>query len=122
KDMIKQIEINPEKNEFYLTDIIELCHDNSIKMIAVEGNQRVAFGVNSQAELARATKSIFQAKVKTLMDDGVIVIDPATTYVEPTVQVGAGSVLYPGVFLKGLTKIGTCVVIEPNVFITNSDI
>ncbi|MCB0348418.1 MAG: bifunctional UDP-N-acetylglucosamine diphosphorylase/glucosamine-1-phosphate N-acetyltransferase GlmU, partial [Bdellovibrionales bacterium] len=122
KELIQQIEVNPEKNEFYLTDIIELCHEATIKMVAVEGNPRVAFGVNSQVELAQATKSIFQAKTKTLMDEGVIILDPAATYVEPTVQVGAGSVLYPGVFLKGLTKLGACVVVEPNAFIINSDV
>ncbi len=122
KELVQQIEVNPEKNEFYLTDIIELCHEATIKMVAVEGNPRVAFGVNSQVELAQATKSIFQAKAKTLMDEGVIIIDPATTYIEPTVQVGAGSVLYPGAFLKGLTKLGTCVVVEPNAFIINSDV
>ena len=80
----------------------------------------MAFGVNTQAELAQATKKVMREKMKQLLADGVIVIDPANTYVEPFVQVGPGSVLYPGCFLKGHTVIEAFCVIEPNVFMVDS--
>lgn len=108
------------KNEFYLTDLISICIDNGEKVGAIMTDKNVAFGVNSQAELAQATKMVFQKSVEKLMAAGVMVIDPATTYVEESVEVGASSVLYPGVHLKGKTKIGQFCVIENNCVISDS--
>jgi len=42
--------------------------------------------------------------------------------VEEDVQVGQGSILYPGVYLKGKTSIGTFCAIEQNCFIFDSEI
>ncbi len=123
EDLTSAIEMNAEKEEFYLTDIVDIANEKDYKVLAIPAkNPRVAFGVNTQEELAQASKSIFQAKVKTLMQEGVVVIDPESTYVEPTVRIGPGSVLYPGTFIKGLTTIGHSCVLEPNVFIKNTDI
>jgi bifunctional UDP-N-acetylglucosamine pyrophosphorylase/glucosamine-1-phosphate N-acetyltransferase len=63
-----------------------------------------------------------QKKLKQLMQDGVTIIDPASTYVEPNVQIGADSVLYPNVFLEKGAVIGTGCQIYPNVRISASTI
>ena len=45
------------------------------------------------------------------MVEGVTILDPAATYVDDSVSVGADTVIYPGVVLEGATVIGTeCVV------------
>src|SRR5437773_8441000 len=45
------------------------------------------------------------------MREVVTILDPAGTYVDDTVGVGAGTVIYPGVILEGATTIGAdCVV------------
>ena len=48
-----------------------------------------------------------------LMADGVTVLDPASTYVDDTVQIGADTVLYPGVTLEGHTVIGAECTVGP---------
>ena len=40
------------------------------------------------------------------MRNGVTLIDPEATYIESTVQIGADTVIEPGVVLKGKTVIG----------------
>ena len=47
-----------------------------------------------------------QQKNEELMAAGVTLIDPATTYVDADVVVGADTVIYPCVFLEGSTRIG----------------
>lgn len=111
---------NNAQKEFYLTDIISTCVESGLKVIAIRGPKEAAFGVNTQKELAQATKLMMRQKVNALMESGVLVIDPATTYVENTVSVGPGSVLYPGCYLRGTTKIGSFTVIEPHVFVLDS--
>jgi bifunctional UDP-N-acetylglucosamine pyrophosphorylase / glucosamine-1-phosphate N-acetyltransferase len=47
-------------------------------------------------------------------------IDPNTTYVEESVVIGSGSVIYPNVFIRGKTALGAFAVVEPNCFISDS--
>jgi bifunctional UDP-N-acetylglucosamine pyrophosphorylase/glucosamine-1-phosphate N-acetyltransferase len=117
---LPQIKNANAQKEFYLTDIISLCVEERKKVIAIRGPKEAAFGVNNQKELARASQLVMREKINKLMDSGVLVIDPAATYVESSVSVGAGSVLYPGTYLRGTTKIGSFCVIEPNAFIVDS--
>ena len=61
-----------------------------------------------------------QEKLKDLMLSGVTVIDPKTTYVDRTVEIGRDTVLYPNCFLQGKTKIGDRCIIESNSKISDS--
>ncbi|MBX3033032.1 MAG: bifunctional UDP-N-acetylglucosamine diphosphorylase/glucosamine-1-phosphate N-acetyltransferase GlmU [Bdellovibrionaceae bacterium] len=110
------------KGEFYLTDLVSIAIEGRKKVNAIVASPKVAVGVNTQAELARATKLLFKRKIQRLMEDGVMVIDPRATYVEDGVQVGPGSVLYPGCFLRGHTRIGSFCVVESHAFISDCEI
>jgi bifunctional UDP-N-acetylglucosamine pyrophosphorylase/glucosamine-1-phosphate N-acetyltransferase len=54
------------------------------------------------------------------MAAGVTIEDPATTYVDDDVVVGADTVIHPGVHLEGRTKIGVACEIHSGVRIVNS--
>jgi bifunctional UDP-N-acetylglucosamine pyrophosphorylase/glucosamine-1-phosphate N-acetyltransferase len=108
------------KGEFYLTDLISLTVDDNCKVAPLLSHPRVAFGVNTQAELSRATRIVFKRKTRQLMHDGVIVINPDSTFVEDTVVVEPGSVLYPNVYLRGQTSIGAFTSIEPNCYLVDT--
>ncbi|MCB0407144.1 MAG: bifunctional UDP-N-acetylglucosamine diphosphorylase/glucosamine-1-phosphate N-acetyltransferase GlmU [Bdellovibrionales bacterium] len=111
-----------EQNEYYFTDIVSLCKENGEIVTAIKGGAHVSEGVNDQKQLAQASTSIFQRKADQLMDDGVIIIDPKNTYIEDDVVVASGTVIYPGVYIRGKTKIGSHCVIEPNCFIEKAEI
>ena len=106
------------KKEYRLTDIVALSKGKTVATCLV--SEDGALGVNTQKDLSFATKKIFTRKLNQLMSEGVIVVDPLNTYVEDTVAVGQGSVLHPGVYLKGNTAIGVFSVLEPSCFIVNS--
>ncbi|MBY0314710.1 MAG: bifunctional UDP-N-acetylglucosamine diphosphorylase/glucosamine-1-phosphate N-acetyltransferase GlmU [Bdellovibrionales bacterium] len=105
------------QNEYYLTDIVSACVEAGKRVTAIPAPKHVAMGVNTQQELSEASRWIFKRNARKAMEAGVIIIDPKATYIESEVMIGAGSVLYPGSFLKGQTAIGPFCVIEPNVFI-----
>lgn len=121
-EYLPQIKNHNAKKEFYVTDLISLCIEDDCKVMAIKASPKVAVGVNNQQELAHATKLLFLRKARRMMEDGVLMIDPASTYVEESVEVGAGSVLYPNTFLRGNTKVGSFTVIEPHVFVSDSEI
>lgn len=53
---------------------------------------------------------------------GVKVLDPANTYIDPRVTIGAGTILLPGTILRGNTVIGENCEIGPNAMITDCEI
>lgn len=114
---LPQIHSHNSQGEFYLTDIVSLCAQDGGKVEGLKRNERVAFGVNTQEELAIATKKLFRKTAKQLMESGVVIIDPNRVYVEEDVEVGSGSVIYPGVYIKGPSRIGAFCVLEPNCFL-----
>ena len=117
---LPQIKNHNSKQEYYLTDIISLCLEGGEKVSAIKARVSVGFGVNTQVELAKATSLLFARKRQALMDAGVMMIDPSTVYVEDEVHVGMGSVIYPGVYLRGRTAIGTVCMIEPGCYLAHT--
>ncbi len=110
---------NPQK-EYGLTDIVSLLVQKGKKVVACPVSEDSAFGVNTQRELALATKKVFTRKLNQLMNGGVLIVDPLNTYVEDSVFVGRGSVIYPGTHLRGKTSIGSFCAVENNSFIMDS--
>jgi len=54
------------------------------------------------------------------MEEGVTLLDPATTYIDAAVTIGPDTVIYPGVILQGATTIGAGCVIYGHCRIQNS--
>ena len=57
-----------------------------------------------------------------LIEAGVRIVDPATTYVEPGLAVGAGTVIHPNTTVSGESAIGERCRIGPNAVIVDSRI
>lgn len=113
---------NNSKKEFYITDLISLCIGDKKRVQPIKSTPKVAVGVNTQLELAKATRLIFKRKALKLMEEGVLMLDPRTTYVEESVEIGSGTVLYPNVFIRGRSRIGSFCVVESNSFISETEI
>ncbi len=122
EEYLPQIHPNNQQGEFYITDMVSLCIEAGEKVQALKTDPSVAFGVNTQKELALATKALFREKCFQLMEEGVMIIDPESTYIEVEAQVGSGTIIYPGSYIKGKTQIESFCVIEPNCFIQDSQV
>jgi len=119
---LKLITDNNPKKEYNLTDLISIVSSRGLRVAPVEVEIHAACGVNTQEDLALANTFLFDKKNQELMSQGVIFPDPQQVHVEEDVQVGQGSILYPGVYLKGKTFIGAFCAIEQNCFIFDSEI
>ena len=108
------------KEEYNLTDLVSILSKNNFKVRAVEVLWHVAYGVNSQRELSFANSIAFENNCYRHLEKGVIILDIKNTYIEDDVFIGQGTVLYPGVFLRGKTKIGMFCAIEPQSFLFDS--
>ena len=116
--------IGPEnvQREFYLTDAIGFLVDEGDKVGVVTTDPSEVQGVNSRSDLAAAGLLFRQRTNERLLDAGVSILDPATTYIDASVEVGADAVIRPFTFLEGATKIGDGADIGPNARIIDSEI
>jgi bifunctional UDP-N-acetylglucosamine pyrophosphorylase/glucosamine-1-phosphate N-acetyltransferase len=120
--LLPQIKNSNAKKEFYLTDLISLGLSEGLKMEISLQRPRVARGVNTQNELAQASRALFLRKARALMESGVVIIDPRNTYIDSDVHIGVGTYVYPGVMITGKTKIGENCKIEAHCQIVSSQI
>jgi len=122
-DALRQIASENAQDEYYLTDLISIYRRRKlvVETVSIEKAGEVR-GINSRTELAEVGAIVRQKKNEELMAAGVTIEDPATTYVDADVTVGADTVLHPGVTLEGRTAIGTACEIHSGVRIVDSTI
>ncbi len=109
------------QGEYYLTDLISTYRRRrrAVETVVLEDPNEIR-GINSRSELAEASRIVRQKKNEELMAAGVTIEDPATTYIDDDVLVGADTVIHPGVHLEGKTQIGQACEIHAGVRIINS--
>ncbi len=112
-----------DQGEYYLPDLVAIYRKQkrTVATWTVEQAEEIR-GINSRTELAEVSAMVRQQKNEELMAAGVTLIDPATTYVDSDVIVGADTVIHPCVFLEGSTKIGAACEIHAGTRIVNSTI
>ncbi len=120
---LSQITADNAQGEYYLTDVIGILvnQGRTVAAIAAAEHQET-LGINSRAQLAQAEGIIRARKLAELMDDGVTVMDPASTFVDDAVTVGADTILYPFTWLEGETVIGSDCRIGPNTRLRNTTV
>jgi bifunctional UDP-N-acetylglucosamine pyrophosphorylase/glucosamine-1-phosphate N-acetyltransferase len=110
------------QGEYYLTDVVGILTSGGDKLRAVEAEAQEVMGINSQDQLTVAARELQRRTNQRLMESGVRMIDPETTYVESSVEIEPGAYIYPGVHLEGNTRIGADARVGPDVFILDSTV
>ena len=64
-------------------------------------------GVNSRVDLADLSRAVRERKNREVMQSGVTLEDPATTFIDEDVTIGADTIVGPNVRLEGRTKVPT---------------
>lgn len=95
------------QGEYYLVDVIpELLADGLDVETVQAGDPREVQGVNTRRDLATAEAALRERVLNELMDSGVTVVDPASTFVSPAARIGRDSILHPNTVIEGATEIG----------------
>jgi bifunctional UDP-N-acetylglucosamine pyrophosphorylase/glucosamine-1-phosphate N-acetyltransferase len=109
---LARVRATNDQGEYYLTDVIGLLARAGERIEALTaGDPAEALGVNDRKQLAAVAAIQRRRTLDRLMEDGVTVIDPASTYIEDTVTIGPDTVVYPNAVIEGDTIIGSACVI-----------
>ncbi len=114
RDALARLETNNSQGELYLTDALEIIGWRSRAVTYRLKDLEEANLVNDRAHLARAEEILRRRILDAHMRNGVTVRDPASTHIEATVEIGRDTVVLPGTFLRGETRIGSDCVIGPS--------
>ena len=107
KSAFSQLTTNNAQGEYYLTDIISWGKKNNLNVHAyILENSDESYGINSRKDLAYATKIMNERKLNSLMDNGVTIVDPSSTWISEDTEIGADTIIYPSTYIEGKNKIG----------------
>jgi len=116
KKNVQALNTDNNSGEFYLTDACKI--GANVKALKFD-DKELFLGVNDLYQLSVAGIRLRSRNMKAILLAGVRVVDPSHTFIS-TINVGAGTFLYPNVYIDTKSKIGENVIIEPGCFIKNS--
>lgn len=120
---VAQIPLSLPKEEYYLTDLVEMAVGDGLRVEAVttEDDAEV-LGINTRVHLAEATRALRRRINERWMLAGVTIVDPDTTTIEPDVTIGRDTSIWPNTHLRGQTTVGAHCAIGPNTIIEDCQI
>ncbi|TGV30361.1 UDP-N-acetylglucosamine diphosphorylase/glucosamine-1-phosphate N-acetyltransferase, partial [Mesorhizobium sp. M00.F.Ca.ET.186.01.1.1] len=117
---LAEVKNDNAQGEYYVTDVVGILREAGEKVVAYEAvDPEETMGVNDRVQLSEAEAYMRKRIANGHMRNGVTIIDPASTYIEADVVIGADTVIQPGTFLRGRTTIGTDCVIGPQADLTD---
>lgn len=107
---LSRVDAKNAQREFYLTDLVALAADGP-GAVAIRVSPVEASGVNNQEDLSLAIRALTRRIASSLMEAGVTLEDPERFDADEGVTVGPGTIIEPGVRLRGTTRTGSgCVI------------
>lgn len=106
-EALENIKPDNVKKEYYLTDAVCGMIATGHRVVAITTvSPDEAVGINSRAELSAASKIMQQRIQRRLMENGVTIVDPDTTWIDARAQIGQDTVIEPFTYIHGEVKIG----------------
>ena len=103
------------QGEYYLTDVLALAYQAGRAIGCLRAEDPLeCMGVTPALAVCRG-KRCLQARINTAhMENGVTIIDPATTWIGPDVEIAQDTEIWPMSFLFGSTCVGSDCVVGPH--------
>ncbi len=114
KKAFSELKSNNAQGEYYLTDIIAwgVKKNLNVQAFTLKDNSEI-LGINSKVQLAEAAKILNHRNLRKLMEKGVTIVDPETTWISEDTEIGTDTIVYPSVYINGKNKIGNNCQIGP---------
>ncbi|HYO34324.1 MAG TPA: bifunctional UDP-N-acetylglucosamine diphosphorylase/glucosamine-1-phosphate N-acetyltransferase GlmU [Nocardioidaceae bacterium] len=123
REALRAVGSDNAAGEMYLTDVVALARKSGRRVGAVTTTDTwQTEGANTRAQLAALGRELNRRVLEHWMDSGVEVIDPASTWVDVTVELARDVSLKPGVQLHGATRVDTGAVIGPDTTLTDVEV
>lgn len=117
KKCIKQVKQDPVKKEYYLTDVIEIMAENSLKIRQKDTNRAETAGINDRVQLMEANAFKNKKNLEKFAKNGITIVDFNTVFISGKVTIGRDTVIKPFTVITGPVTIGPHCIIGPSAHI-----
>ena len=122
-EALPRISNDNAKGEYYLTDMVHLAREAGLTVGAhVLDDVTQAEGANDRAQLAELGRLMNQRIVTRWMQEGVTVMDPATTWIDADVVLERDVTILPGTQLLGATIVHEDAVVGPDTTLKDCEV
>lgn len=117
---LRRVKLSP-RGEYYLTDLVAIAVVDGLPVQAFKIlDSTEGIGINNRLHLAEVEATLRRRINEKWMLAGVTLVDPAATYIEAGVQIGADTVIWPDTYLQGTTVIGEGCHIGPHTLLRDA--
>ncbi len=104
-DLLNKVKPDKITKEYFLTDVVELAFKRNYKIDLIEVDENEIIGINTRQDLITAEK-FAQNKLKNfLLNKGVSILDPSTTYLSYDTTIQKDVIIHPNVVISNGVKI-----------------
>lgn len=121
-ELLDQLDNNNAQSEYYITDLLRLylAAGKPVQALAKhDEDQLLNCLVNDRKQLARVDRLLRDAVRERWLKAGVTMIAPEQTFIDDTVTLEQDVILYPGVWLGGVTTVGEGAKVMPHAVLTD---
>jgi bifunctional UDP-N-acetylglucosamine pyrophosphorylase/glucosamine-1-phosphate N-acetyltransferase len=120
---LAQLDPDNVQGELYLTDVVRhLVDDGRAVAVYRAEDPRVGEGVNTRADLAAAGAQLRAEIVARHLEAGVTVVDPATTWIEPDVEIEPDAIIHPFTVLRGRSVVRRGAEVGPHAVVVDAEV
>ncbi len=111
------------QGEYYLPDVFTALRAEGRTVAAFRTDDlAVTMGINNRVDLAAVEAEARRRLLEAHMLAGVTVVDPASTWIDADVEIGADARIEPGTSLRGPTAVGAGATVGPHTTAVDSEI
>jgi bifunctional UDP-N-acetylglucosamine pyrophosphorylase/glucosamine-1-phosphate N-acetyltransferase len=111
------------QGEYYLPDVFTALRAEGRTVAAFQTDDlAVTMGINNRVDLAAVEAEARHRLLEAHMLAGVTVVDPASTWIDADVEIGADARIEPGTSLRGPTAVGAGATVGPHTTAVDSEI
>jgi bifunctional UDP-N-acetylglucosamine pyrophosphorylase/glucosamine-1-phosphate N-acetyltransferase len=120
REAIPRLRADNAQKEYYLTDAVGdlVSRGKRVRPLLAQSHLDV-LGINDRIELAQARREMNARLCERHMREGVTIVHPEVTYLEPELTIGRDTVIYPNSTISRLSEIGERCTIGPNTRLSN---
>jgi bifunctional UDP-N-acetylglucosamine pyrophosphorylase / glucosamine-1-phosphate N-acetyltransferase len=119
---LERLEPVNNQGELYLTDTVRDLVSSGERVAVYKDDDPAEVGVNTRAELASIAATLRDRLNNEHMLAGVTIVDPATTWIDPSVELEPDSTVHPFTVLRGSTRVARGAEVGPHVVVDDAEV
>jgi bifunctional UDP-N-acetylglucosamine pyrophosphorylase / glucosamine-1-phosphate N-acetyltransferase len=119
---LERLEPKNQQGELYLTDTVRDLVEAGERVAVYKSDEEAEVGINTRAELASTAATLRDRINHEHMLAGATIVDPKTTWIEPSVELEPDTTIHPFTLLQGATRVARGAEVGPHAVVVDSEV